>query len=98
MASKCGTRTCRIWAYGFRFGLAHERLTSEHCISAGKPQARVLLVEGRADHTLTATEGRTALDEARHKGHHECVELLEVGKPVHVRQRGRVACCLMAFW
>lgn len=42
--------------------------------------ARVLLVEGGADHTITDTgpEGRTAMEEARLKGRQECVELLQV--------------------
>lgn len=40
--------------------------------------ARVLLLEGGVDHTVFSSEGRTAVEAARHKGHKGCVQLLQV--------------------
>lgn len=50
--------------------------------------ARVLLLEGGADPSLANAKGETPLDIARDKGHHQCVQLLQV-RYTDGRQAGR---------
>lgn len=48
------------------------------CENGYTERARVLLVEGGADHTITANNGVTPMGAAERKGHDDCVRLIEV--------------------
>lgn len=48
------------------------------CQRGAKAAARVLLLEGKANHRLANAAGSTALDLAREYGHRSCAQLLEV--------------------
>ena len=50
------------------------------CLFGHLERARVLLMEGSADHTITHGEGTTPLVEAKQNGHRDCVKLIQVGQ------------------
>lgn len=50
------------------------------CFGGYADRARVLLLEGRADHTLADDHGRTPMLWAQERGNEECVRLLQVSE------------------
>lgn len=62
------------------------------CYVGYTERARVLLLEGRADHTIADDDGLTPMAEAQREGRHDCVLLLQVS-----RQSQASACLDMAL-
>lgn len=55
------------------------------CVYGCADRARVLLLDGRADHTLANDEEETPMAAARHHEREACIELLEVRWHLHIR-------------